>query len=101
MGKIEFPGRIKVRMVLDPAFGEVSFEIEDSVIKNKCLYDALSGYGIEIERAKYIVADMAKSVNTAKYYHMDETDYVKYGRERRQEIERGDQAGSRPVKLRS
>jgi hypothetical protein len=99
MGKIEFPGRIKVRMVLDPVFGEVSFEIEDSVIKNKCLYDALSGYGIEIERAKYIVADMAKSVNTAKYYHMDEIDYVKYGRERRREAEEQYQARFGPAKL--
>jgi hypothetical protein len=42
---------------------------------------------------------MAKSVNTAKYYHMDETDYVKYGRKRREEIERGDPAGFSPVEL--
>jgi hypothetical protein len=97
----EYPGRIKVKMVLDPKFGEVSFEIEESIIKNKCLYDALSEYGIEIERAKYIVADMAKSTDMAKYYHIEPIDYVKYGRERREEIERGDPTGPSPVELRS
>ena len=95
----EYPGRIKVKIVLDPKFGEVEFQIEESVIKNKCLYDALSEYGIELERAKYIVADIAKSTDMAKFYHLEPTDYVKYGRERREEIEGGDPAGLSPVKL--
>jgi hypothetical protein len=97
--KNPYPGRIKVRMILDPAFGEVSFEIEDSVIRNKCLYDALSEYGIELERAKYIVEDIAKSTNTAKYYHMEPIDYVKYGRKRRREAEEQHQARFGPAKL--
>jgi hypothetical protein len=42
---------------------------------------------------------MAKSVNTAKYYHMDEIDYVKYGRERRREAEEQYQARFGPAKL--
>ena len=95
----EYPGRIKVRLILDPKFGEVEFQIEGSNIKNKCLYDALSEYGIELERAKYIVEDVAKCTNTGKFYHIEETDYVKYGRERRQEIERRDPTGPSPVEL--
>jgi hypothetical protein len=98
----EFPGRIKVRTLLDPRFGEVYFEIEASkrgTVKNKCLYDALSDFGIELERAKHIVKDVAILINSGKFYHIEETDYVKYGRERRQEIEGGDPTGFSPVEL--
>lgn len=90
MEEKQYPGRIKIKICLDPRFGEVSFEIEASKkpnIKNKCLFDALSEFGIELERAKYIVADMAKHTDSGKYYHLDTTDYVKYGRERRDKIE--------------
>ena len=98
----EFPGRIKVKTLVDPRFGEVYFEIEAakrSTVKNKCLYDALSDFGIELDRARHIVKDVAISINTGKFYHIELNDYVKYGRERRQEIERRDSAGSSPVEL--
>lgn len=98
----EFPGRIKVKTIVDPRFGEVYFEVEASkrsTVKNKCLYDALSDFGIELDRAKHIVKDVAISINTGKFYHIEETDYVKYGRERRQEIERRDPTGPSPVEL--
>jgi hypothetical protein len=98
----EFPGRIKVRTLLDPRFGEVYFEIEASkrsTVTNKCLYDGLSDFGIELERAKHIVKDVAILINSGKFYHIEETDYVKYGRERRQEIEGGDPTGFSPVEL--
>ena len=95
----EYPGRIKVKIVLDPKFGEVEFEIEGTNIKNKCLYDALSEHGIEIERAKYIVQDAAKCVTTGKFYHLEPIDYVKYGRERRREAEEQYQARFGPVEL--
>jgi hypothetical protein len=94
-----YPGRIRVKIVLDPNFGEVQFEIDETNIKNKCLYDALSEYGIELERAKYIVADMSKSTNSGKLYHMNPIDYVKYGRERRREAEEQYQARFGPAKL--
>lgn len=98
----EYPGRIKVKICLDPKFGEVSFEIEASKkanVKNKCLFDALSEFGIELERAKYIVADMAKNTDAGKYYHLDITDYVKYGRKRRDEAEAQYQARFGPAEL--
>ena len=95
----EYPGRIKVKIVLDLKFGEVEFEIEGTNIKNKCLYDALSEHGIEIERAKYIVEDVAKCTNTGKFYHLEPIDYVKYGRERRLEAEAQYQARFGPAKL--
>lgn len=95
----EYPGRIKVKLVLDPKFGEVEFQIEGTNIKNKCLYDALSEHGIELERAKYIVADVAKSTDCGKYYHLEPIDYVKYGRERRHEAEAQYQARFGPAKL--
>ena len=95
----EYPGRIKVKIVVDPRFGEVEFEIEGTNIKNKCLYDALSEHGIELDRAKYIVEDVAKSTNTGKFYHMEPIDYIKYGRERRYEAEREYQARFGPAQL--
>lgn len=98
----EFPGRIKVKTMVDPRFGEVYFEIEASkrtTVTNKCLYDALSDFGIELERARHIVKDVAISINTGKLYHIELTDYVKYGRERREEIERRDSAGFSPIEL--
>ena len=95
----EYPGRIKVKIVLDPKFGEVEFQIENTNIKNKCLYDALSQHGIEIERAKYIVEDVSKCINTGKFYHLEPIDYVKYGRERRREAESEYQARFGPAKL--
>jgi hypothetical protein len=94
-----YPGRIKIKLVLDPRFGEVEFQIDETNIKNKCLYDALSEYGIELDRAKYIVEDVAKSTNTGKFYHMEPIDYVKYGRERRDEAEREYQARFGPAQL--
>lgn len=98
----EYPGRIKVKICLDPKFGEVSFEIEAAKkanVKNKCLFDALREFGIELERSKHIVADMAKSTDTGKFYHLEPIDYIKYGRERRHEIERAHQARFGPAKL--
>lgn len=94
-----YPGRIKVRLVLDAKFGEVEFQIEGTNIKNKCLYDALSEHGIELKRAKYIVEDVAKCTNTGKFYHMEPIDYTKYGRERRYEAEEQYQARFGPAKL--
>jgi hypothetical protein len=94
-----YPGRIKIKLVLDPRFGEVEFQIDETNIKNKCLYDALSEYGIELDRAKYIVEDVAKCTNTGKFYHMEPIDYVKYGRERRDEAEREYQARFGPAQL--
>ena len=102
MDSKEYPGRIKVKICLDPKFGEVSFEIEASKkanVKNKCLFDALSDFGIELDRAKYIVADMAKNTDAGKYYHLDTTDYVKYGRKRRDEAEAQYQARFGPAEL--
>jgi hypothetical protein len=87
MAKPLYPGRIKVKTVLDPKFGEVYFEIEGSNVKNKCLYDALSEFGVELERAKDIVADLAKSTDSGKYYHMELIDYIAHGRKRREEAE--------------
>jgi hypothetical protein len=75
-----YPGRIKIKMTLDPSFGEVSFEIEGTTIKRKCLYDALSDYGVKLERSKEIVEDMTVCTNTGKYYHMEPVNYVQYGR---------------------
>lgn len=98
----EFPGRIKVKTLVDPRFGEVYFEVEAakrSTVKNKCLYDALSDFGIELDRARHIVKDVAISINTGKFYHVELTDYVKYGRQRRQEIEERDSTRSSSVKL--
>jgi hypothetical protein len=99
MDKHPYPGRIKVKIVVDPKFGEVEFQIEGTNIKNKCLYDALSEHGIELKRAKYIVDDVAKSTNTGKFYHLEQIDYVKYGRERRYEAEREYQARFGPAQL--
>lgn len=98
----EFPGRIKVKTMLDPRFGEVYFEIEASkrsTVTNKCLYDALSDFGIELDRAKHIVKDVAISINTGKFYHVELIDYVKYGRERRREAEEQHQARFGPAQL--
>jgi len=95
----EYPGRIKVKIVFEPRFGEVEFEIEGTNIKNKCLYDALSQHGIELERAKYIVEDVGKCITTGKFYHLEPIDYVKYGRERRCEAEEQYQARFGPAKL--
>lgn len=98
----EFPGRIKVKTMLDPRFGEVYFEIEASkrsTVTNKCLYDALSDFGIELDRARHIVKDVAISINTGKFYHVELTDYVKYGRERRREAEEQHQARFGPAQL--
>jgi hypothetical protein len=97
--KSPYPGRIKIKIVLDPKFGEVQFEIEETNIKNKCLFDALSEHGIELERAKYIAEDMAKCTNTGKFYHLEPIDYVKYGRERRYEAEEQYQARFGPAQL--
>lgn len=102
MEDLKYPGRIKVRVVLDPRFGEVYFEIEASkktTVKNKCLYDALSDFGIEMARAKHIVRDLAISINTGKFYHLDPIDYIEHGREERYEIESRNQARFSPAKL--
>ena len=94
-----YPGRIKIKTVLDPRFGEVHFEIEGSNIKNKCLYDALSDYGVNLERAKEISKDLAKDTNSGKYYHMELIDYVTNGRKRREEVEEKYSGGSSSTKL--
>lgn len=88
MAENPYPGRIKVKVTLDVKFGEVYFEIDGSPIsRNKCLFDLLSQYGLKLERSKPIVADLAKSIDMNKFYHLEPIDYVKYGRERRSETE--------------
>lgn len=83
MEKFQLPGKIKIITRLDPKFGEVTFEIENTSVKSKCLYDALSQFGIELERAKEIVATVAINVNDSRYFHLDISDYVIYGKSKR------------------
>ena len=95
MEKFKLPGRIKVLTRLDVKFGEVTFEIENTPVKSKCLYDALSQFGIELEKAKDIVANVALNINDSRYFHLDVSDYVIYGKSQRLILEENEKTDTK------
>ena len=88
MANKEFPGKIRVSAKLDPKFGEMWFTISGSGrsdVQNKCLYDALSIFGIKMDAAKKIVEEMSNDLRHGRYFKIHLTEYRKYEKEEEQE----------------
>ena len=88
MASREFPGKIRVTAKLDPKFGEMWFIISASGrtdVQNKCLYDALSIFGIKMDAAKKIVEEMSNDLKNGRYFNIHLTEYRKYENEKEQE----------------
>jgi len=78
--KVPLYGRVRISAKLDQRFGEMHFEVyarKEVVTTNKCLYDALSEFGIDLDDAKGIVEDFAKMLNGEKYYTVTYKSYKK------------------------
>lgn len=88
MANREFPGKIRVTAKLDPTFGEMWFIISASGrtdVQNKCLYDALSIFGIKMDAATKIVEEMSNDLKHGRYFNIHLTEYRKYEKEEEQE----------------
>jgi hypothetical protein len=89
MANREFPGKIRVSAKLDVRFGEMSFTISApgrSDVENKCLYDALSIFGVKLDRAKKIVEQMSSDLKHGRYFSIDLIDYRKYEQESEERV---------------
>lgn len=61
MKEVKLYGNVKIKGTLDPRTGDywfdVSFENSIKSARRKCLYDALSDFGISYDKAKEIMLD--------------------------------------------
>ena len=74
-------GELIITTELNVRNGEVMFylgyEHDTRVVHNKCLYDALSDYGIQYDKAKYIVEKCAKTFNSNTLVKLHKCDFYK------------------------
>jgi len=65
---------LEIHMYVSPENGETYFALSQKGVRKKilrkCLYDALSDYGIRYEMAKEIVADIVPQVNKKFSYKL-------------------------------
>jgi hypothetical protein len=81
MIKERYIGKVVISSALNAKSGECWFYIGSEnftrVVENKCLYDALSDYGIGYEKAKEIVKECAKSFDSKNRFDLYTTDLYK------------------------
>ena len=81
MIKERYIGKVVVSVTLNTKSGECWFYVGSEnlsrLTENKCLYDALSDYGINYEKAKEIVKECAKSVDSKNRFDLYTTDLYK------------------------
>lgn len=82
MEEIKSTGNVKITGSLNPRTGEYWFEVasENGVksTKNKCLFDALSDFGIHYDLAKDILSKYAASYGKTVTFETFSDDYYKH-----------------------
>jgi hypothetical protein len=81
MIKERYIGKIVISTALNTRSGECWFYVGSEhftrITENKCLYDALADYGIGYEKAKEIVKECAKSLDSKNKFDLYTTDLYK------------------------
>lgn len=79
------PEKISIRGYLDPDTGEYNFIVFSNkrYVKTKGLYDALSIFGINYDKAKKIVSDIYPELDTTYKFRTFETDYTQFALDQR------------------
>jgi hypothetical protein len=79
------PEKISIRGFLDPNNGEYNFIVFSNkrYVKAKGLYDALSIFGINYDKAKKIVAEMYPELDTTHKFRTLESDYTQLALDQR------------------
>lgn len=82
---IPLPEKISIRGYLDYRSGEYTFIVFSNkrYVQAKGLYDALSIFGINYDRAKLIVAEMSDELDTTHKFKTTESDYTQFALDQR------------------
>jgi hypothetical protein len=82
---VRVPDYVSIRGYLDVNSGEYTFIAFSNkrYVKAKGLYDVLSIFGINYERAKQIVSEIANELDTTHKFRTKETDYTRFASEQR------------------
>jgi hypothetical protein len=82
---IPLPEYVSIRGYLDVNNGEYTFIAFSNkrYVKAKGLYDALSIFGINYEKAKKIVSEMAHELDTTHKFRVNITDYTQFALDQR------------------
>jgi len=77
----KYLGKMIISWKLNEKTGDVMFHIgtehDSKVVENKCLFDALSQYGVAYDSAKYITEKCAKFFNSDAHFRLYSTDIYK------------------------
>jgi hypothetical protein len=79
------PENICIRGYLDYKSGDYTFIVFSNkrYVRAKGLYDALSIFGINYDRAKLIVAEMSDELDTTHKFKTTEADYTQFALDQR------------------
>lgn len=82
---IPLPEHVSIRGYLDANSGEYTFIAFSNkrYVKAKGLYDALSIFGINYEKAKKIVSEVAHELDTTHKFRVNMTDYTQFALDQR------------------
>lgn len=82
---VPLPEKISIRGYLDSKNGEYTFIIFSNkrYVQAKGLYDALSIFGINYDRAKQIVSEMSTELDTTHKFKTREVDYTQFALDNR------------------
>lgn len=82
---VPLPEYVSIRGYLDKNNGEYTFIAFSNkrYVKAKGLYDALSIFGINYEKAKKIVSEMAHELDTTHKFKVNTTDYTQLALDQR------------------
>lgn len=82
---VPLPERISIRGYLDYKSGDYIFIVFSNkrYVQAKGLYDALSIFGINYDRAKLIVAEMSDELDTTHKFRTTEADYTPFALDQR------------------
>jgi hypothetical protein len=82
---VPLPDKISVRGYLDYKSGEYVFIVFSNkrYVQAKGLYDALSIFGINYDKAKLIVAEMSDELDTTHKFRTTEANYTQFALDQR------------------
>jgi hypothetical protein len=82
---VPLPEKISIRGYLDYKSGEFTFIVFSNkrYVQAKGLYDALSIFGINYDKAKLIVAEMSNELDTTHKFRTTEANYTQFALDQR------------------
>lgn len=82
---VPLPEYVSIRGYLDQNSGEYTFIVFSNkrYVRAKGLYDALSIFGINYEKAKKIVSEVCNELDTTHKFRTKETDYTQLALDQR------------------